>query len=67
MAVDVQTEAAFKAGLPRVLFEPRMKPLVQRQFDVSPDGNRFLVNLALQEEASAPLNLVLNWTAGRTD
>lgn len=64
MAVEVRTEAAFAAGLPKLLFEPRMKPLVQRQFDVSSDGNRFLINLVGPEEASAPLTLVQNWTAG---
>jgi hypothetical protein len=30
--------------------------------DVSPDGKRFLVDVASQE-SSAPLNLVLNWTS----
>jgi len=64
MAVEVRTEAAFAAGMPKLLFEPRMKPLVQRQFDVSSDGNRFLINLALEEGASAPVTLVQNWTAG---
>jgi len=63
MAVEVRTEPAFAAGIPKLLFEPRLKPILERQFDVSSDGQRFLVNLALQEEASAPVTLVLNWTA----
>ena len=30
----------------------------------SGNGQRFLINSTLQETASAPITLVLNWTAG---
>jgi hypothetical protein len=65
MAVEVRTEPTFTAGMPELLFEPRMKPLIQRQFDLSPDGNRLLVNLSLQDGAAAPVTLVQNWAASR--
>jgi hypothetical protein len=31
--------------------------------DVSPDGQRFLVNTRVEEAASAPITLVVNWPA----
>jgi len=38
-------------------------PAAGTNFDVSPDGRRFL--MAVQPEAeAAPLSLVVNWTAG---
>jgi hypothetical protein len=43
--------------------------LVQRppggQFDVTPDGERFLVNLRPGDQVSDPVTLVQNWAAGR--
>jgi hypothetical protein len=33
-------------------------------YAVSPDGQRFLVNTAPEQAASAPLTAVLNWSAG---
>jgi hypothetical protein len=30
---------------------------------VSPDGQRFLVNTLTEEPTSAPITLVVNWTA----
>ncbi|HSB26324.1 MAG TPA: hypothetical protein VLE19_00655, partial [Pyrinomonadaceae bacterium] len=32
-------------------------------YDVSADGQRFLVNMAVEQQITAPLTLVLNWTA----
>ena len=46
----------FKAGIPSSGSDI---PL----FDVSPDGQRFLVNTTLQHQASPPLTLVVNWRA----
>jgi len=33
------------------------------QYDVSRDGSRFVVDSLDADQASAPLNLVVNWTA----
>jgi hypothetical protein len=35
-----------------------------RQFTVTPDGERFLVNLRPREQVSDPVTLVQNWAAG---
>jgi len=32
-------------------------------YDVTADGQRFLVSMAQDQQISAPLTLVLNWTA----
>jgi len=42
----------------------RVTPAAARgmhEYDVSPDGQRFLVNTADEAAASAPLTLVVNW------
>ena len=44
----------------------RPPPLAVRTvspYDASADGQRFLVNTALEEEAPSPMTVVFNWTA----
>ena len=44
MAVDVETESSFSAGNPQVLFQaPDSNQLLSRNYDVSSDGERFLM------------------------
>jgi hypothetical protein len=48
----------------RPLFQIRNWALSDRgSYDVSPDGQRFLVNTSSENAASAPLALVVNWPA----
>ncbi len=71
MAVDVQSDgAAFKAGTPRALF--KTSALIQNHrgstidipYDVSADGQRFLLNERLTPAGQgAPITVVQNWTA----
>ena len=63
MAVPVQIGAAFEAGTPTALFPARLKSDPDRHFDVSADGQRFLVTMPLGEETTPPITLVQNWTA----
>jgi serine/threonine protein kinase/Tol biopolymer transport system component len=65
MAVEVRTTPTFQAGIPKALFKTHLRPPPGGQFDVSPDGERFLVNLRPGEEVSDPVTLVQNWTAER--
>ena len=64
MAVEVTTQPAFSAGKPRLLFEGAYVPTPRSwpDYDVSPDGQRFLM-LKAPEQAQAPaqINVVLNW------
>jgi Tol biopolymer transport system component len=64
MAVDITTQPGFAAGTPRMLFEGKYAPapFPTTNFDVSPDGQRFLmVKPGEQEAATTQINVVLNW------
>jgi len=65
MAVDIATQPSFAAGKPRALFEGRYErsPATSPNYDVSPDGQRFLMLKAGEQEAATPtqINVVLNW------
>jgi hypothetical protein len=63
MAVDVKAGDAFEAGDPRPLFSTRIRIAFSREYDVTPDGKHFLVNIVLGEENIAPITLVQNWMA----
>ncbi len=59
MVVPVQTRPTFQAGSPRVLFDRKS---YMRGFDISPDGQRFLmVKRELPEAEDGQINVVLNW------
>jgi hypothetical protein len=65
MAVEIATQPGFTAGRPRVLFEGDYlpTPLNFPNYDVSQDGQRFLMLKPSEQEAAAPtqINVVLNW------
>ena len=63
MAVDIRLEPTFQAGTPKVLFDPRMRVGAGREWDVMADGERFLVNRAIEAPGVEPLTLVQNWPA----
>jgi len=65
MAVDIATQPAFTVSKPRMLFDGLYSPspLTTPNYDVSPDGQRFLM-LKPSEQTQAGLtqiNVVLNW------
>jgi len=63
MVVSVQTESTFRAGRPEVLFEGLYRttghPDGLQYYDISPDGQRFL--MIKRDEDPAQINVVLNW------
>jgi serine/threonine-protein kinase len=66
MAVDVTTQPTFSPGKPKVLFEGQyvaVQPgLTGTAYDVSPDGQRFLMVKESEASISATqINVVLNW------
>nr|MDP9361650.1 protein kinase [Acidobacteriota bacterium] len=62
VAVDVSARGEeFVAGIPRVLFQTNIRRTPGPQWDVSPDGKRFLINTVVQQTEAAPLTLVHNW------
>ena len=62
MAVDVTTQPTFSAGRPHVVFEGQYESIVWMvtNYDVSPDGQRFLMVEAAETETTQ-INVVLNW------
>jgi Tol biopolymer transport system component len=66
MAVQVKPGGQFQGGLPQILFEVRRGTFLGRgvgvTFDVSADG-RFLIPTPVEQEASAPMTVILNWQA----
>ena len=66
MAVAVNGQgSAFERGAVRSLFDTRAPLTINPRsaYDVSPDGQRFLVNTLVDEDAAAPITLVVNWPA----
>ena len=63
MAVDVATQSGFAAGKPRMLFEGRyeLSPVQSDNYDVSSDGQRFLMLKPTAQAAPTQINVVLNW------
>jgi len=65
MAVDIATQPGFSVGKPRVLFEGRYEPTPATfpNYDVSPDGQHFLMLKPAEASEAAPtqINVVLNW------
>ncbi len=65
MAVDIEADGDTPvAGTPHTLFLTKSPRVLNRySFDVSADGQRFLVNSFVEDAVSAPITWVLNWTA----
>ena len=70
MAAPLTTGANFDSGTPVALFQatPRQPILVYDLFvyDVSRDGQRFLINTPVKQTETQPLSLILNWHANLT-
>lgn len=55
--------SAFEVGAVRELFNTRGVASNAWTYDISPDGQRFLVNTLAEEATSAPITFVVNWPA----
>jgi Tol biopolymer transport system component len=71
MAAEVNGDgAAFQVGVVRPLFEVRRRLAAWPpygtgwNYDVSADGQRFLVNTVTEQATPTPITVVVNWTAG---
>ena len=61
-AVPVSTTPTFEPGMPETLFELRLGSTRQSNYDVSGDGQRFLVSVQ-DDEFQEPTTITLNWPA----
>jgi eukaryotic-like serine/threonine-protein kinase len=59
VAVDIKPGMPFQSGVPRALFEARIQSN-SLSIDVSKEG-RFLLPALVEQEASTPMTVVLNW------
>ena len=65
MAAEVGGKGAgFEVGAVKPLFATRISTRGSYEYDVSPDGQKFLVAAAPEQAGSSPITVVLNWTAG---
>jgi Tol biopolymer transport system component len=65
MAVEVNgSSATFEAGIPKPLFDLRINSTNGfSDYDVTADGQRFLVNTLVEQNVRSPVTVVMNWTA----
>jgi hypothetical protein len=64
MAVEVKSGATPQVGMARVLFSTRTPPVpgvYRRNYDVGPNGQRFLFNSISEESTPPAITVVLNW------
>ncbi|MGH9389039.1 MAG: hypothetical protein ACRD1Z_05435, partial [Vicinamibacteria bacterium] len=65
MAVQVETKPSFQLSKPEILFEGRFEGATgwfgYANYDVTPDGQRFLMIRAEEESAPTRIHVVLNW------
>jgi hypothetical protein len=55
--------STFKAGTPKALFKVSIPPGPGAPFDVTPDRQRFILNIQVPSRLPAYLNVVTNWPA----
>lgn len=62
MSVPIQTAPAVNVGAPRRLFEGHYERSdIGRNYDLSPDGKRFVMIRSDEREATPRMHVVLNW------
>jgi serine/threonine-protein kinase len=65
MAVEVTTRSTFSAGKPKMLWERQYQASpggnTGPAYDVSPDGQRFLMARQGEPAPAPPINVVVNW------
>jgi Tol biopolymer transport system component len=66
-AVPVKLGTTFEAGQPVTLFQAHLRQPISAQdvfsYDVTADGQKFLVNTKVDSPNSAPLSVILNWSS----
>lgn len=61
MSVEIRTKPAFDAGPPKKLFEGKFASGFNRNYDITPDGQRFIMSAYTQPDKPMQINIVLNW------
>jgi Tol biopolymer transport system component/tRNA A-37 threonylcarbamoyl transferase component Bud32 len=62
MAVPVESGDNFFRPLPpKPLFQTRLRPTRFRDYDVTPDGKHFILNITLADNGNEPITVIVNW------
>ena len=64
MVVNIESQPTFNAGTPHILFERQYEKGIaglRPNFDVAPDGERFVMVKASEQATQIHLTVVLNW------
>jgi Tol biopolymer transport system component len=65
VAVPIRIGAHLETGLAQPLFELRTRSWFgHAQYDVTPDGQRFVLNRLVSDKNNDPLTVVVDWAAG---
>ena len=66
MSLEVRPGSPLETGKPHGLFQTRILPQVEARnhYDVTADGQRFIVNSRRPEDAFLPITVVVNWRRG---
>ena len=62
VSIHLGSDGGIESGKPQLLFQTRPVPKSWNLYDVTPDGQRFLVNVPLEWTSAAPITVVTNWT-----
>ena len=64
MAADIQEKGnSIEIGGPHALFQTNAPPLASWSFDVTADGQKFVVMNQVNVSSSTPITLAVNWPA----
>ena len=61
MVAEVTLGDSFKSTAPRALF--KVPSRVLPEWDVTPDGQKFLIPLAVEQAGETPFTVLLDWEA----
>jgi Tol biopolymer transport system component len=62
MSVAVESNGnSFRPGTPQPLFQTQMVPSFFREYDVTSDGKRFLLNVPIADRREEPITVIINW------
>ena len=64
MAAEVRLSPSFDSRVPTALFKVSLLGSPDRQYDVSPDGTRILVNRVSKGTEATSMTVVLDWASG---
>jgi Tol biopolymer transport system component len=62
VSIHLGSDGGIESGPPQMLFQTRPVPKSWNLYDVTPDGQRFSVNIPLEWTSAAPITVVTNWT-----